>query len=103
MEIFDTEEEINSSDSQDSDNTSTKNTEESSADNTDDSKKSKEIFIYKDKVVESKEDDGPSWPFTLTNPDDKDESQETNFIRNSSHNEMWSQLKLPKPLFYYLL
>ena len=77
-----TEEESNSSDSQDSDNTSTKNTEESSINNSDDGKKNKEIFIYKDKVVESKEDEGPSWPFTLSNSDDKDESQESNATTN---------------------
>ena len=58
-----------------SNDTSTENSDDTSSNKVDDSKKIKEIFIYKDKVVESKDDDGPSWPFTLSSSDDKDETQ----------------------------
>ena len=43
--------------------------------NSNDSKKNKEIYIYQDKVVDSKVDDGPSWPFTLSSNDESESEQ----------------------------
>ena len=43
-----------------------------------DSKKNKEIYIYKDKVVDSKTDEGPSWPFTLSSTDEAKSDEASN-------------------------
>ena len=43
--------------------------------NSNDTKKNKEIYIYQDKVVDSKVDEGPSWPFTLSSNDESESEQ----------------------------
>ena len=43
--------------------------------NSNDSKKNKEIYIYQDRVVDSKVDEGPSWPFTLSSNDESESEQ----------------------------
>ena len=62
-------------DSRDSQNSEEPSNLESITTETDDEKKNKEIFIYKDKIVEPKEDEGPSWPFTLSSSNSNDETK----------------------------
>ena len=61
---------------EDSSNSSDIVDEKSKGSSKDGEKKNKEIFIFQDKVVESKEDEGPSWPFTLSSSDEVIDSKD---------------------------
>ena len=49
-----------------------------SSEDTGNSNNSKEIYIYKDKVVNSETDEGPSWPFTLSSSDETKPDETSN-------------------------